>query len=218
MNDVELMLSHTVQNYYGREFFTFQKLLVERNENLSKDRSVIADFILGSNVSGNILDIGCGSCQWFQYLGHGIDCYFALDTNANALAMAPRSEKIFPIIQNIFSDDCNLSKLIRESINHVILSFFLSHFSDATIRKLMGKLKNVNSLLIIDSLWNKQHEKKYLSKDLRTITRRVSEHSHISLPKRFFELSDVFALGNEFGYSVEDAREGQYWFICKLTK
>lgn len=218
MNDIDLMLDKTVQDYYGREYQTYQKKVIERNDKFLEDRIMIRKFILEINISGNVVDIGSGDCQWFSLFENSVSNYIAIEANKIALSLAPKSKKLTTINKNVFENDFDLDNTVKHKIDLAFFSFFFSHFSDKSIQSVLKKLTDINSLLIVDSLWSNRHEAKYKDKELKVIKRKVSPTESISLPKRFFELSDINLIVNPFGYSVKKFVEGNYWFVCIAEK
>ncbi|MDB5088589.1 MAG: hypothetical protein JWR09_2583 [Mucilaginibacter sp.] len=218
MNDIELMLHEDVQKYYGNEYLHYQKEAIESNNKFIEDRLMIAKFISSLDLKGNLIDIGSGRCQWFYLFENTINHYFAIEVNRIALSLAPKNNKLTIINQNIFAKQFNLRQIIKEQIDIVFFSFFLSHFSDNSIQVLFKKLPPINSLLIVDSLWSKNHEAKYPTKMLAKIKRKTSETESIELPKRFFEHFDIEKLVKPFGYTIEKLHEGNYWFACFLKR
>jgi adenylate kinase family enzyme len=218
MNDIEAMLNKDVQQYYGNEYLTYQKEVIERNDKFLEDREMISKFILETDIKGNVIDIGSGSCQWFRFFQRRVNHYFAIEANSKALALAPKSEKLSSLNRNIFDESFKLKEDIKCKIDIAFFSFFLSHFSDESIQIVLEKLTNVNSLLIIDSLWSRKHNEKYPTKELSEVNRKISKKEHISLPKRFFEYSDIDTLMKPFGYSILKFHQGNYWFACMLEK
>lgn len=217
LNDFEIMLNNEIQSYYGNEYLTYQKSIIEKNDKFLQDRLMISRFIKKSNVTGNIIDIGSGSCQWFQFFEKDISLYYAVETNSTSLSFAPQNEKLIPINKNIFDNEFNLRMAINAEIDYAFFSFFLSHFSDNTIHKLFTKLQTINSLMIVDSFWSSDHKIKYIAKDLRYITRKLPG-KEIQLPKRFFEFSDLEKLAQAFGFKITNFEQGNYWFACAMKK
>jgi energy-coupling factor transporter ATP-binding protein EcfA2 len=215
MEDYELMLKSDVQSYYGNEYLTYQKNVIQRNEKFLQDQLLISKFIEGLNVTGNIVDIGAGDCQWFPTLEKSINRYYAIETNVNALNLAPQNEKLIPINRDIFDDEFDLKNITTEKIDYAIFSFLLSHFSDNTIYRLLKKLQPINSLIIIDSFWTNDHRKKYITKDLKNINRKLPD-KEIQLPKRFFEVSDLERIAKKSGFTITNFKYGNYWFVCEL--
>ncbi|MBS1776158.1 MAG: hypothetical protein JSS64_07740 [Bacteroidetes bacterium] len=214
LEDYEHMLKSEVQSYYGNEYLTYQKQIIEKNDSFLQDRLMISKFIKGLNVTGNVVDIGSGNCQWFQLFEPNIHQYFAIEVNTQALSVAPRNKKVIAINRDIFDPTFKTEEIIRGKIDLVFFSFFLSHFSDASIQVVFEKLPKVASLLIIDSHWGDKHELKYQTKNLRDVKREISPQKHINLPKRFFEYSDIESLVTSFGYSITKFESGNYWFVC----
>lgn len=218
MNDIDLMLDKTVQNYYGREYQTYQKQVIESNDKFLEDRMMISKLISETNISGNVVDIGSGDCQWFSFFESTVNNYFAIEVNEIALSLAPKSKKITAINRNVFEPDFELSGTIKHKIDFALFSFFFSHFSDTSIRVVLEKMTAINSLIIVDSLWSDRHKERYRTKELKEVRRKISTTESISLPKRFFEYSDIDSLVKPFGYSVTKFAEGNYWFIYILEK
>lgn len=218
MNDIDLMLDKTVQDYYGREYQTYQKKVIERNDKFLEDRVMIRKFISEINISGNVVDIGSGDCQWFSLFENTVNNYFAIEANDIALSLAPKNKKLTTINKNVFGKEFELTEVIKDKIDVAFFSFFFSHFSDKSIQSVLKKLTDINSLIIVDSLWSSRHEAKYKDKELKVIKRKVSPTESISLPKRFFKLSDISSIVNPLGYSMKKFVEGNYWFICIAEK
>jgi broad-specificity NMP kinase len=217
MNDIKLMLNEDVQGYYGNEYLNYQKNAIESNDKFIADRLMVAKFISSLELTGNIIDIGSGQCQWFYLFEKTANHYFAVEANKIALSLAPKNAKLTIINQNIFDHEFNLRQTIKGQIEIAFFSFFLSHFSDNNIQALLNKLQPINSLLIVDSLWSEKHKEKYLTKKLTRIKRKTSEKGSIDLPKRFFDYSDIEKLVKPFGYTIEKFHEGNYWFACFIT-
>jgi SAM-dependent methyltransferase/adenylate kinase family enzyme len=217
LNDIELMLHENVQHYYGHEYLNYQKDVLERNDKFVEDRLMIENFIKSLALAGNVLDIGAGRCQWFYLLEETVNHYFAIEANKLALSLAPKNAKLTLVNQNIFAEEFNLRQIIKEQIDIALFSFFLSHFSDSSIKALFTKLQPINSLLIVDSLWSEKHKEKHLTKELTRIKRRTSEKESIDLPKRFFDYSDIEELVKPFGYTISQFHKGNYWFACFIT-
>ena len=217
MKDYELMLKSDIQSYYGNEYLTYQKKVIERNDKFLQDRLMISEFIERLSVSGNIVDIGSGDCQWFPIFENKINRYYAIETNANALNLAPQNEKLIPINKNIFDNEFDLRKIINAEVNYALFSFFLSHFSDNSIYRLFDNLQPINSLIIVDSFWSIDHRKKYPTKDLKNINRRMPD-KEIQLPKRFFEIGDLEKIGKSFDFSITKFEHGNYWFACIMKR
>ena len=218
LNDVEKMLDNNVQEYYSNEYIFYQTRVIKSNGKLVDDQMMISKFITELHISGNIIDIGCGNCQWFSFFENKIDCYYAIDANSKALSLAPNSKKIIRICQNIFDTHFEISKVIHSKIDTALCSFFLSHFTDSTISELFKKLADIDSLLIVDSLWNKTHKLKFPTKQLKNVNRYISEKDYIEVPKRYFEFSDLKNIGITRGYTITDFLEGNYWFVCKMER
>lgn len=218
MNDIDLMLDKSVQDYYGREYQTYQKNVIERNYKFLEDRMMISKFISENNISGNVVDIGSGNCQWFPLFENSVEKYFAIEANEIALSFAPKDKKLVKINKNIFAQELELRNEIKHKVDLALFSFFFSHFSDGSIQKMLKKLTGINSLIIIDSLWNSRLKEKYIDKELKGIKRMISPSESITLPKRFFELSDINAIVNPLGYSVKHFVGGNHWFICLVSK
>lgn len=218
INDIKMMASTIAQDYYGKKYLTYQKAILEKNHDFVNDRKMISLFISEADIVGNIMDIGSGYCQWFPILKEKIEHYYAIDLNENALSEAPKCDKLTALKLDIFSPQVNVEDYIKTSIDTAIFSFFLSHFSNETINSLFKKLKHINSILIIDSFWGKDHQKKYATKDLRIIHRSTSESEEILLPKRFFDRSDIEDLLNTHGYKISSFKNGIYWFAAIASR
>lgn len=218
MNDIDLMLDKTVQDYYGREYQTYQKKVIERNDKFLEDRLMIKKFISEINISGNVVDIGSGDCQWFSLFENSVNNYIAIEANKIALSLAPKNKKLTTVNKNVFENGFDLDNTVKHKIDLAFFSFFFSHFSDKSIQTVLKKLTDINSLIILDSLWSNRHETKYKDKELKVIKRKISPTESISLPKRFFELSDINSIVNPLGYSVKKFVEGNYWFVCIVEK
>lgn len=218
LNDIELMLKENVQQYYGNEYMTYQKEVIERNDKFLEDREMISKFILELDIKGNLVDIGSGMCQWFHLFEERVNRYFAIEANSIALSLVPKSEKISTINRNIFDKSFKLEEEIKTKIDLAFFSFFWSHFSDESIRLLLEKLTNVDTLIIIDSLWSSKHNKQYSTKELSEVSRKISEQEHIKLPKRFFEYSDLEKLAKFSGYTITKYSKGNYWFACLVQR
>jgi len=218
MKDIDLMLNKPVQDYYGREYLYYQKKVIERNGKFIEDRMMIKKFISETNIFGNIVDVGSGDCQWFSLFENTVSNYFAVEVNEIALLLAPKNKKLSTINKNIFDNEFELTDIIKHKIDFAFFSFFLSHFSDTNIHALFNKLIAINSLIIVDSLWGDMHKEKYKTKDFKEVKRKISSTESISLPKRFFEYSDIDSLVKPFGYTITKFIEGNYWFICIVQK
>lgn len=218
IEDYKHMLKSEVQSYYGNEYLTYQKQIIEKNDSFLQDRLMISKFIKGLDVTGNVVDIGSGNCQWFQLFEPNIHQYFAIEVNTQALSVAPRNKKVIAVNRDVFDPTFKTEEVIRGKIDFVFFSFFLSHFSDASIRDIFEKLPKVASLLIIDSLWGDKHKLKYQRKYLSEVKRKISSKKHISLLKRYFEYSDIERLIAPFGYSITKFESGNYWFACLAEK
>ncbi|MDR3596501.1 hypothetical protein [Clostridium sp.] len=218
MKDINEMLNKEVQKYYAKEYLHYQKTIIENNKGISDDRIMISKFIKKLKMHGDIIDIGCGNCQWFPLFANKINHYYALEVNKKALFFSPKDKKIIPICKNIFDEDYHISKSILSRVECVFFSFFLSHFSDSTISELFQKISGIDSIIIVDSLWGAKHKIKHSTKELQKIERKISEKDHIKLPKRFFDFSDLEKIGRAWHYSITDFLEGNYWFICKMKK
>jgi adenylate kinase family enzyme len=216
-NDIEMMLNTRVQSYYGNQYLNYQKHVIEKNDKFLDDRTMIINFLSKLTISGNLIDIGAGNCQWFAALQKHLNNYIAIDVNKEALSKVPNNIKIISLVKNIFEDDTVLDDIINVKTNNVLLSFFLSHFSDRTIFDLFRRITS-KSIIIIDSVWSKNHKEKYSEKELQEVTRKISDQEHISLPKRFFEFSDFEILAKSNGYSIVNFIEGNYWFACHMEK
>lgn len=215
--DIASMLSEDIQRYYGNEYHTYQNDIINRDKFLA-DRLMVEQFLLEENLSGNVVDIGAGNCQWFPLLEPTINQYFAVEVNDIALSLSPKSEKIHRINKNIFLECFNLKTETNSEITTALFSFFLSHFSNNSISLALKKLSHVNSIIIIDSLWGNAHEERYFKKDLNLVKRQISKNDVITLPKRFFEYSDIDNLTKPFGFSIVRFFEGNYWFACSLKR
>lgn len=215
---IDQMLNRDVQAYYSQAYTSYQKGVIEKNPLFLEDRTMISDFIEHTAISGTLADIGAGNCQWFSLLENKVSHYYALETNQDALDMAPQNSKLVPIRQNIFDPRFDLLAVTGQPIGTALLSFFLSHFSDQAIAQLFQKLSTVPDILIIDSFWSPGHRKKYLSKELRTVRRKTAPDTAINLPKRFFEIDDIRRLAGPLGYHIIRFEQGYYWFACQLKK
>lgn len=218
MNDVEIMLHKNTQEYYSNQYLSYQKKIIEKNGEFLDDRSMIEKFITQLRITGNIIDIGSGNCQWFPFFEKTSNHYFAIDANHISLSLAPENEKLTTLNLNVFDNKFNLSQTITDKIDVAFLSFFCSHFSDKSIHSLFDKLTSVNCILIVDSFWSIKHKEKYLSKELKEVRRNTSEKEHINILKRFFEFSDVKEIATTFGYSIIKFQDGNYWFACLMQK
>ncbi len=218
MNDIDLMLDKTVQDYYGREYQTYQKKVIESNDKFLEDRMMISKVISEASITGNVVDIGSGDCPWFSLFENTVNNYFAVEANEIALSLAPKNKKLTRINKNVFEKEFELKDAIKQKIDFAFFSFFFSHFSDASIHTLFEKMTAINSLIIVDSLWSNRHIEKYKTKELKEVKRKISPTESISLPKRFFEYSDIDSLVKPFGYSVTKFVERNYWFICIAEK
>lgn len=215
--ETEYMLNEKVQHYYGNEYYSFQNNLMKKKEVFVKDSEMIANFLKKNILKGNVVDIGSGNCQWFDYFKNSIDLYFALDANEKALKTIKPNKKIIPILGNIFDEKFNLYRVIPTKINYSIFSFFLSHFSNHSISKVLSKLDNIQSIIIIDTFWSKKHRTKYKLKELSNVRRKISDKEHIYLPKRFFEYADIEVIFKPFNYKIKNFLVGNYWFVCELV-
>lgn len=215
--DIKDMLSDDVQRYYSNEYHTYQKAIVTKDK-FSADRLMVERFLVEENVKGSVVDIGAGNCQWFPLLEQTVSRYFAIEVNDTALSMSPSSEKILKIRKNVFAEDFNLKEVINDDPPTAMFSFFLSHFSNHSINQIFQKLGDVNSVVIIDSFWGCAHQEKFSGKDLNVVRRRISEKDYITLPKRFFDCSDLSSLLKPFGFTVSKFIEGNYWFACSLKR
>lgn len=218
INDIELMLNKNIQDYYSNEYLSYQEKVIEKNDKFLKDRLMINKFISESNITGNLVDIGSGKCQWFHLFEESINRYYAVEANSIALSLAPKSIKLTTVNENIFDQQFDITQTFNTKIDFAFFSFFFSHFSDKSIQQLLDKLKSINSILIVDSFWSNKHKEKYLTKELREVKRKVSKNEYFNLPKRFFEYSDIENLVKPFGYSIDKFQEGNYWFVCIVKK
>lgn len=218
MNDIEVMLSDTIQEYYGSNYLSYQKYVIAKNDKFSEDNLMINRFITGLSIKGTLVDIGSGNCRWFPLFENYLSHYYGIDINDNAISLSPEHTKLTTLNKNVFQEKLQFSDLIKLPIDIVLFSFFLSHFSDFSIQKLITKLEDVNSIIIIDSFWGNRHKEKYLTKELRDVKRMTSQNEYIKLPKRFFEYTDIDNLFKPFGYIISKFERGHYSFICTLTK
>ena len=216
--DVDVMLNAGNQGYYGGVYSTYQRAAVKRDDKLFKDRDFIAEFVSQIGLNGNLVDIGSGDCQWYPLVKNRIGRYFAVEINKDALLRAPVSKKLTPINKNVFNRNLSLGNIAGEKIDCALFSFFMSHFSDDTIRGLLKRMSSVSSLLIIDSLWSSKRSKRHASKDLREIKRKISENNYIWLPKRFFDFHDMAELAQDSGYEIINYKAGDYWFGCLMRR
>jgi hypothetical protein len=214
--DIDNMLDQEVQNYYGNEYNYYQKGKIEYTPKYREDQLIISNFLSTLDIHGNLIDIGSGNSQWFPFLEKKIIRYFAIDVNKESLSLISKSPKISTINQDIFNKEFVLEEAIQSKIDCVLFSFFLSHFSDSSIQVLFNKIKSINSILIIDTLWCEHHKKRYSTKDLSNIRRRISEDKFIYLPKRFFEYSDMVNIGYLYGYNITNFIGGNYCFVCLM--
>lgn len=216
--DIESMLRDDVQEYYSNAYINFQGMVINENKRYLEDKKTISKFLLNLKISGNLIDIGSGNCQWYDYLKSNIKNYFAIDINKEALAVTPKDSKLKTINKNIFDYNFEFNSIISDQINVAFSSFFFSHFSDLTILRVLKKLENVDTIIIIDSFWSKSHKSKYLSKELRNVRRKTSMHSQIELPKRFFDYADLIQISKQINFELSQFVEGNYWFGCKMNK
>lgn len=214
MDDINRMLSLEVQNYYGNQYQSFQKRVVDTNPLLTQDRERIMDLIVGADIHGDLLDVGAGNCQWFPAIEPTIDRYFALEANATALSLCPVNPKLFKILGNGFDTDFSFGNRFERGLQTVLFSFFLSHFTDSTISALLKKLQFAESLLIIDSYWGDIHKSKYVTKDWHIVDRKMSKQDYVELPKRFFDETDLQRILADVDFSICDFYRGNYWFGC----
>lgn len=217
-NDIQLMLSSEVQKYYSNEYLNYQKKILDRNDKFSNDRMMISKFISQCTITGNLVDVGSGSCQWFHLFEPSINRYYAIESNGDALSLAPSNPKLIKINENIFDPKFDLKKKVKDDISHAFFSFFLSHFSEESIQKLFIKLESIDSLLVIDSFWCDKHKEKYKTKDIKEIRRKISYNEYVALPKRFFEYSDIENIVKPFGFSINKFTAGNYWFVSEIKK
>ena len=111
-----------------------------------------------------------------------------------------------------------MATAIPVKIDCAFFSFFLSHFSDSSITEVFRKLIDVDSFIIVDTLWSEKHKIKYVTKELRTVRRKIANNTFIDLPKRFFEFSDVEKMASVFNLRISHFVEGNYWFACRMEK
>jgi hypothetical protein len=218
MKEIESMLSSAAQEYYGGMYIDFQKTVSEPDSKFYKDYEMICSAISEKTHNYIIVDIGSGSCRWFNLFEHEVKKYFAIEVNTAALAAAPTHSKLIPINQNVFDKDFNLLRVIKSKIDMAFFGFFLSHFTNENIQVLLKMINSVNRIIIIDSFWGSAHQVKYATKELRDIKRRFSATERVFVPKRFFEPSDIESLIKPFGYRIKKFVSGKYWFVCIAEK
>lgn len=218
IDDIKLMLSKSIQDYYGNEYLNYQKHVIERNDKFLEDRLMISDFLSEIYLHGTIADIGSGNCQWFHLFESHIDKYYAIDANNKALLSAPQSDKLSVVNKNIFDICFNLKQDVASKIDFALFSFFFSHFSNKSLRLVLDMLSDVNSIIIIDSLWSERHKSLSRTKNLEEVKRSISSLEHITLPKRFFDYSDIENLVLPMGFSIVKFLQGNYWFACFCVK
>ena len=215
---INTMLSPEIQRYYSEEYEAFQGNVNEQNILLVEDRTVFADFLLRLTISGNLLDIGSGNCQWYPFLKDKVTGYFAMDVNEAALGQLRSEALIKTIHADIFAEECDLRQLTGMPMQIGLFSFFFSHFSDDDLHGLLKKLVDLPQLIIIDSYWSTPLKAKHLVKDLREVRRNTVSRRRIAMPKRFFEMEDISRLLYPYGYEIADFNIGNYWFCCLASK
>jgi SAM-dependent methyltransferase/GTPase SAR1 family protein len=212
------MQKRETEEYYGGEYMTYQKKIIERNPKLVKDRTMIEEFLQRVSFNGNVIDIGSGNCQWFAFVEEKINKYFAVELNSSAVFFTPENTKLTFFNNDIFDENFNIFGISKEKIDVCILSFLCSHFSDERIDNLFEKLKDVDCVIIIDSFWGNHHQEKYKSKELKKVFRRASEKKYITIMKRFFEKADLDLFGFKTGRKRIEYESGTYWFVCMMRK
>jgi hypothetical protein len=214
IEDIKLMASLELQDYYGSQYNSFQRKVVFDNKLYLDDKKLIRQIIINSKFYGNILDIGSGNCQWFEYFEPTILNYFALDLNTTSLNKSVDNIKLTKINLNIFESNSSINKCIPEDINYVLFSFFLSHFSNKSINQLFKKIEKKSKIIIVDSFWSSYHKEKHKSNKLKLINRKISKNEKIKLPKRFFDYQEIKSILFDLNYRIVRFDNGNNWFIC----
>jgi hypothetical protein len=213
MNDKDLMLSKKIQDYYEKQYDTYQASVILHNERTFLERLRIGETLESLIPNGSkILDIASGSCQWIEFISSKIDNYIAFDSNKSLLdhAMAKWPEKVTPMHGNIFERTSDPS--IYRNVDILLLSFFLSHFSDETIRELFLNIVPLKkTIIIIDSF---QHIGNLKFNGLELVKRKNSNHEIVEIPKRYFLEEELIGLAGEFNLSMDLKFKGMFWFLC----
>ena len=216
MNDIQLMLSDEVMAYYENEYDTIQASIILNNQSTFLESELIGrELQKYIPKNSKIMDIGSGSCQWFKFIAENVSEYKAIDSSKVLLLKAKwkYGGKIKLIHCDIFEDNI-ISKIVGNS-EIILLSFFLSHFSDYTVISLLKNLAFYQKpIIIIDSI---QHPHRIKFKGLKLIDRKISGGNIAKIPKRYFRVEEIINFSIQSAQSNSFLLKGEHWFLSILS-
>jgi len=183
----DLMRSKDIQKYYGYDYMVWQRAAIQNNQIIQKDIETV-QALLKRYINGIVVDCGSGDCQWFENIEQLVTEYRAIDINGDALKKCENLSKVKIYQEDIF----NLTDQhpVFTDADCAIFSYFLSHFSDSQIKNVLQLVKNINTIIIIDSILTPTTCRKLAKQQLSIIHRRTSETAYVTLPKRYFSRED----------------------------
>ncbi len=220
MSDIEQMDSIEINDYYGSDKSTPYVTL----PTFENQREIIYS-LFNKNVGKSILDIGEGKAFWANSFIEKIDHYTAIEKNNNNCLLIQENFHLYNNKINVINADVfkfDYQHILVDTVDTIVLSFFICHFELSTIIKLLKKIfinNHINKILILDSSWSKYRKNKFIQNKLEYHRRIIdSKNNIIDIPKRFVSKEDIESLSTQMSMKFDIKYWDDYWLFAILYK
>ncbi|UCD09664.1 MAG: class I SAM-dependent methyltransferase [Dehalococcoidales bacterium] len=174
--------------------------------------------LLPDLISGNCLDIACGTGFWLPVYEKNCTNITLIDQSENVLVECEKKvnllrikDKVEIVQDNLFTHDFK-----KKTYDCVLTGFLISHFRFSELTEFLHLADNLlisrGRLIIIDSTWNEEVASSGRTK-IGTMSRMLSDGQEFSVYKRYFDQDDIDRMSDEHGLTVEFTFWGKVFFL-----
>lgn len=205
-------MSMDTDRYWNRSLYEY----TNENNVLFSEREKLDD--LAKNISGRVLDLGCGSGHWMELYYN--ECYkiTLVDQSSKMLQVCKRKiSKLKDNRANIYIFKSDMLELTINDISgydYVVLGYIMGHLTpsmqDCVFKKIDKWLNNNGKVFLVDSLL---HDDLVKEEKSGVIQKRSVDGKEYNIYKKYFEKSelDMICSKNDYQIISEMSFYGKYF-------
>ena len=170
--------------------------------------------LLPTYISGNCIDIACGTGFWLPFYEKNCPEITLIDQSQSMLAECSQKVKKLGVQSKaeVICDDLFSYPLRQSRYDSALIGFLLSHLTDAEEQDFFNILKRIlkagGKFFIIDSVWSQE-----MRVGIRNKTgfnkRRLHDGREFTIFKRYFEKQDLHDLAERHGLDLDVIHSGK---------
>ena len=169
-------------------------------------------------VSGNHIDIACGTGYWLPHYHHKCEQITLMDQSSAVLAECRKKIDSLDIRDKMSIIHADLFKypLPKNSYDSAMVGFIISHFDEGEEHKFFNLLKSIlkpnGSFVMLDSSWTAERAEVRKKNGLQT--RTLNDGREFTIIKHYFDKSDFADMASRYNADIEVPFEGRAYILA----